>query len=64
MTGMHDIVTDTTQEKPKGTRFSPVWGTGRDTILIQGGHIFRDFHILTEFPQFSLRFPGYFQIFP
>ena len=45
-------------------KFSLVGGTGRDPILIQGGHILRDFHILREFPQFSLRFPGYFQIFP
>ena len=55
---------DTAQEKPKGTGFFLVGGTGREPILIQGGHILRDFHILREFLQFSLRFPGYFQIFP
>ena len=61
---LHQNCFDTAQEKPKGTGFSLVGGTGRDPILIQGGHILRDFHILREFPQFSLRFPGYFQNFP
>ena len=55
---------DTAQEKPKGTGFSPVGGTSRGLILIQGGHFWETYTFWENSLSFLWDFQGIFKFFP
>ena len=60
---LHQTVLTQHKKNLRGRVFSSR-GDQQGPYLDSGWPFLRDFHILREFPQFSLRFPGYFQIFP